>query len=217
VSETKLEDLRKEYLERPFGEDSLKESPFDQFRLWFNEAREAQLPEPNAMSLATCDAEGKLSCRTVLLKAFDERGFVFFTNYGSRKAKALASHPQASLLFPWISLERQVEISGKAEKISTAESLAYFTSRPHGSQLGAWVSDQSQVISSRKVLLDKFEELKTKFKEGKVPLPESWGGIRIIPEEIEFWQGAPKRLHDRFRYYRMNEGSDQWQIKRLSP
>lgn len=166
------------------------------------------------MTLGTADAAGRVSCRTVLLKAYDERGFVFFTNYGSRKARQMAENPHASLLFPWVPLARQVEISGRVEKISVAESLAYFMSRPFGSRLGAWVSDQSAVISSRQILLAKFEELKARFANGEVPKPEGWGGFRVIPDAIEFWQGGHDRLHDRI-FYRKSAGV--WTTSRLSP
>jgi pyridoxamine 5'-phosphate oxidase len=166
------------------------------------------------MTLGTADASGRVSCRTVLLKAYDERGFVFFTNYGSRKARQIAENPQASLLFPWVALARQVEIAGRVEKISLAESLAYFMSRPFGSRLGAWVSDQSDVIPSRQILLAKFDELKRKFAHGEIPKPEGWGGYRIVPDSVEFWQGGHDRLHDRF-FYSVEGGS--WKISRLSP
>lgn len=206
--------LRRDYDRDPLRQDELNSEPVAQFRVWFDEARDAGLLEPNAMSLATSDASGRVSCRTVLLKAFDERGFVFFTNYTSRKARQISENPQAAVLFPWIGLQRQVEIAGSVEKISPAESVAYFLSRPFGSQLGAWVSDQSQIIPSRAVLAAKFDELKRKFAEGKVPKPDSWGGYRIVPTTFEFWQGGHDRLHDRFRYT-INDGV--WTIARLSP
>lgn len=167
------------------------------------------------MSLATSDRGGRVSVRTVLLKAFDERGLVFFSNYKSSKAKQLEENPQAGLLFAWLPLERQVSISGRVEKISVAESLAYFASRPLGSRLGAWVSAQSQVISSRQLLEAKFAEMKAKFANGEVPLPDFWGGYRVVPETMEFWQGAPSRLHDRFLYSRT--GKEPWTIERLAP
>jgi len=148
------------------------------------------------------------------LKAYDAKGFVFFTNYGSRKAAQIAENPSASLLFPWVALARQVEISGRVEKISAAESLAYFLSRPHGSRLGAWVSEQSSIISSREVLRAKYAELKEKFATGEIPKPEGWGGYRVVPERIEFWQGGEDRLHDRLVYSRANEG---WMVSRLAP
>ena len=166
------------------------------------------------MTLGTADKCGRVSCRTVLLKAYDERGFVFFTNYGSRKARQIAENPRAALLFPWVALARQIEIAGPVEKISAAESLAYFLSRPAGSRLGAWVSEQSQVISSRSVLLTKYEELKKQFADGEIPKPDFWGGYRVIPETIEFWQGGGDRLHDRFLYAKKNR---TWSHVRLSP
>lgn len=153
--------------------------------------------------------------RTVLLKYFDQSGFVFFTNYSSNKSREIAENPHVALMFPWVTLERQVIIKGTAEKISKAESLKYFTSRPHGSQLGAWVSHQSSVITGRKLLEQKLDEMKRKFKEGKVPLPDFWGGYRVVPQTVEFWQGRPNRLHDRFQYTRTND--TRWSIERLAP
>ncbi|MEI6323409.1 MAG: pyridoxamine 5'-phosphate oxidase [bacterium] len=209
-----IQHLRRDYDHDPLCEAALAADPVIQFRAWFDEARDAGIPEPNAMTLGTADAAGRVSSRTVLLKAFDERGFVFFTNYGSRKARQIAENPQASLLFPWVALARQVEIAGRVEKISTTESVAYFLSRPFLSQLGAWVSDQSSVISSRQILTAKFEELKNRFASGVVPKPEGWGGFRVIPETMEFWQGGASRLHDRFLYTRSDMG---WKIERLAP
>jgi len=187
----------------------------EQFRKWFEQARAAGVDEPNALCLATVDPQGQASQRMVLLKAFDEEGLVFFTNYRSRKAEHLARNAAASMLFPWVQLERQLIVEGNCEKISTMQSLRYFTSRPRGSRLGAWVSDQSSVISSRKVLEMKWEEMKRKFGEGEIPLPDFWGGYRLRPRRFEFWQGRPSRLHDRFEYRRAAEG--RWEISRLSP
>lgn len=209
-----LSDFRKEYSDRGLHRADLDASPMVQFEKWFQQAVELQLHEPNAMSLATADALGRPLLRTVLLKYFDPAGFVFFTNYESRKAKHIAENPQVSLLFPWITLERQVIVQGRAEKISTAESLKYFTTRPRESQLGAWVSSQSSVISSRKLLMQKLGEIKDKFSHGEIPLPSFWGGFRVVPESIEFWQGGPARIHDRFLYQKA--GGD-WRVERLSP
>ena len=213
-SDPEIHSLRVDYKHEPLTEESLKSDPIAQFRLWFEEARASGIPEPNAMTLGTADRSGRVSCRTVLLKAYDDRGFVFFTNYGSRKAQQISENPRAALLFPWVALARQIEIAGPVEKISAAESLAYFMSRPIGSRLGAWVSDQSQIISSRSVLLTKFEDLKNKFADGEIPKPDFWGGYRVIPETIEFWQGGGDRLHDRFLYTQKNR---TWSHVRLSP
>jgi pyridoxamine 5'-phosphate oxidase len=206
--------LRREYCSRTLRREDLLPEPVGQFRLWFAQARSAQLLEPNAMTLATSDAAGFVTARTVLLKAYDDRGFVFFTNYGSTKARQMAENPRVALLFAWLPLERQVSISGVSEKISHAESLAYFLSRPIGSRIGAWVSEQSRVVSSRALLEAKFREVCEKFQEGKVPLPDFWGGYRVVPERVEFWQGGTNRLHDRFQYAREAKG---WSIRRLQP
>jgi pyridoxamine 5'-phosphate oxidase len=207
-------DQRKEFRGRPLNTKSVNPDPILQFESWFREARESGLPEPNAMSLATSDQNHQSSLRMVLLKAFDSSGFVFYTNYSSRKAKQLSENPKASALFPWVALARQVIIEGKVEKVSRSETIKYFATRPFGSQVGAWVSDQSQVISSRSILEKKWEEMKKKFKEGKVPVPDLWGGYRIMPDRIEFWQGQENRLHDRILYSR--KGSE-WIIERLAP
>lgn len=211
-----IADLRREYTKEGLSRKSLNPDPLEQFRLWFDQALAADLPEPNAMILATLGEGGVPSQRTVLLKAYDSSGFVFFTNYQSRKSREIAREPQVSLLFPWFPFERQVIVSGPAEKISTMESLRYYASRPRGSQIGAWVSQQSEVISSRKILEMKWEEMKRKFSSGHIPLPDFWGGFRVIPESVEFWQGRPNRLHDRFLYQR-KEDSENWAIERLSP
>ncbi len=209
-----LADFRKEYSDRGLSREELNADPVAQFSEWFSQATELKVHEPNAMTLATVDETGMPYQRTVLLKYFDREGFVFFTNYESRKAKQMAVNPRVSLLFPWITLERQVIIQGTAEKISTAESLKYFASRPRKSQIGAWVSNQSEVITSRKFLMQKLAEIGEKFSKGEIPLPSFWGGYRVKPETVEFWQGGPARLHDRF-LYRSSEGS--WKIERLSP
>jgi pyridoxamine 5'-phosphate oxidase len=209
-----LAGFRKEYSDRGLRREHLAPDPVAQFSEWFGHATELQVHEPNAMTLATVDADGMPFQRTVLLKYFDHDGFVFFTNYGSRKAAQIAGNPRVSLLFPWITLERQVIIQGRAEKTSAAESLRYFASRPRESQIGAWVSNQSEVISSRKFLMQKLAEIRDKFQHGEIPLPSFWGGYRVVPETIEFWQGGPARIHDRFLYRRRQDG---WTIERLSP
>ena len=194
--------------------EEMNADPVAQFSEWFAQATELGLHEPNAMTLATVDESGMPYQRTVLLKYFDGEGFVFFTNYQSRKAKQMERNPRVGLLFPWITLERQVIVQGSVEKVSTAESLKYFTSRPRESQIGAWVSNQSEVITSRKILMLKLAEIKEKFSHGEIPLPSFWGGYRVRPETIEFWQGGPARLHDRFLYRRDDAA---WKIERLSP
>ena len=209
-----LAEFRKEYSARGLRRDELNPDPIAQFSLWFIQATELEVHEPNAMTLATVDESGMPWQRTVLLKYYDKDGFVFFTNYSSRKAKQIAANPRVSLLFPWITLERQVVVQGRAEKVSTAESLRYFASRPRESQIGAWVSNQSEVITSRKFLMQKLAEIRGKFSHGEIPLPSFWGGYRIVPETIEFWQGGPARLHDRFLYRREESG---WNIERLAP
>lgn len=209
-----ISDYRREYTQGGLHRVDLAPDPITQFEKWFEQASRAQIADPNAMTLATVSPSCKPSLRTVLLKSFDQKGFVFFTNYSSQKAREIEANPNVGLLFPWTELERQVEISGRAEKISTAESMKYFLTRPHGSQLGAWVSNQSSVITSRKILEMKLGEMKRKFHDGKIPLPDFWGGYRVVPEIVEFWQGRPNRLHDRFEYRRHE---DQWEIVRLAP
>lgn len=206
--------LRREYTRSGLSRADMATEPFAQFRRWFGEASEAGLIEPNAMVLSTTNGH-RPSSRTVLLKAYDERGFVFFTNYESRKARDMNADPHVSLLFPWFALERQVVVLGRAERIGAAESLAYFASRPRGSRLGAWVSQQSSVINSRTLLEMKWNEVKRKFADGEVPLPSFWGGYRVSPVEVEFWQGRENRLHDRFRYSRVAAGP--WLLERLAP
>jgi pyridoxamine 5'-phosphate oxidase len=207
--------MREEYMQSGLAEEDLAPDPFDQFEGWFQQALAGKMLEPNAMSLATVSPEGQPSVRTVLLKYFDRDGLVFFTNYESRKARDIEQNPRVSMLFPWLELERQVRIDGIASKVPHAESLKYFLSRPHGSQLGAWVSQQSAVVSSRQMLMSKFDELKRKFQAGQVPLPSFWGGYRIVPDTFEFWQGRQSRLHDRLRYTRQEDGG--WLIERLAP
>ncbi len=208
--------IRREYTQDGLTRATLAADPFTQFEHWFTQATHGQVTEVNAMQLATVSAHGKPTLRTVLLKSFDRQGFVFFTNYHSQKAQQMEANPQVAALIFWKELERQVEITGRAEKISTLESLKYFSSRPRGSQLGAWVSAQSSIITSRKLLEMKLDEMKRKFSAGEIPLPDFWGGFRIVPDTVEFWQGRPNRLHDRFEYRRQDD-SPLWQIERLSP
>ncbi len=211
-----ISDIRQEYTLKGLSREELDRDPFKQFELWFQQACSANLPDPNAMSLATVSATGEPSQRMVLLKYFDRQGLVFFTNYESKKACQITENPQVSLLFFWTALERQVEIAGTANKIPTAESLKYFATRPRGSQIGAWCSQQSSAISSRKMLELKFAEIQRKFQNREIPLPSAWGGYRVIPHSFEFWQGRPNRLHDRFLYSRFNSESN-WDIQRLAP
>jgi pyridoxamine 5'-phosphate oxidase len=206
---------RKEYGSGKLDRDDLKASPFEQFAIWFEQACQNRVLEPNAMSLATSGTDNRPLVRTVLLKSYDTRGFVFFTNLESRKARQIKENPNASLLFPWLALQRQVIISGRVEKVSTAETLAYFVTRPRGSQIGAWISQQSSVVTSRQLLEMKWAEMQRKFSDGEVPLPSWWGGFRVVPSEIEFWQGGVNRLHDRFLYTAQKEGT--WTIERLAP
>jgi pyridoxamine 5'-phosphate oxidase len=195
--------------------DDLHDDPIVQFEDWFRYACETVPMDPNAFSISTVDSEHTPSSRTVLLKYFDERGFVFFTNFDSKKAEHIETNPHVALLFFWSDAARQVKIRGTAEKIPTSETLKYFVSRPRGSQIGAWVSAQSSVISSRLLLETEFQKLKKKFKNKEVPLPSFWGGYRVVPYEIEFWQGRRNRLHDRFQFTKQDDGS--WTIERLAP
>lgn len=210
----KLEQLRRDYLQGGLDTLQLKISPFEQFNFWLSQAIDAELSDPTAMTLATVSAFGKPSQRIVLLKHVDEAGFVFYTNYASQKARDIADNAQVSLHFPWHMLERQIEICGKAHKIPMAESLKYFLSRPRESQLAAWASRQSHRIDSRQALIQQYEAMRSKFKDGEVPLPDFWGGYRVKPTRFEFWQGGGKRLHDRFEYVLR---SGQWDIQRLAP
>lgn len=210
-----LSALRQEYTKDGLPREHLRDDPFVQFTHWMEQAQSAEILEPNAMIVATVDAGGQPFTRTVLLKQFDERGLVFFTNFESRKAQQIAGNNRVSLLFPWLPLQRQVSVNGIAERISTRESLAYFVSRPLGSRLGAWTSEQSKIITSRSLLEAKMQEIKDKFSNGEVPLPSFWGGYRVVPHLWEFWQGRPNRLHDRF-IYRQGEG-EGWTIERLQP
>lgn len=206
--------LRREYTRDGLRESDIHQDPVEQFRRWFEEARAADLHEPNAVTVATATADGKPSARTVLLKGFDERGFVFYTNYEGGKARDLRENPRAALLFYWGELERQVRIEGRVRRIPTEESDAYFASRPRGSQLGAWASEQSRPVVDRDALEERLREVERRFGEGEVPRPPFWGGYRVEPESFEFWQGRENRLHDRLVYRRENGG---WSIGRLQP
>lgn len=214
IEKDKIANLRRNYSLKELTEKIVDPNPFTQFSHWFNEILKSDIKEPNAMVLATASAEGTPSARTVLLKKYDESGFVFFTNYESHKAKDLTSNPYAEILFVWLDLERQVRIRGRVEKVSAEESEEYFHSRPTNSQIGAWASQQSSVIPDREFLEEKFRETAAKYKDGRIPLPPFWGGFRLIPDEFEFWQGRESRLHDRISY-RLNK--DNWKIVRLSP
>ena len=206
--------LREDYRREALNRETLHTDPLDQFRFWFQQAQDAELKEPNAMILATVNEENRPFTRTVLLKKLDDRGLILFTNYESRKARHIATNENVSATFLWLDLERQVTLTGKAEKISTADSLAYFITRPLGSRLGAWSSQQSSIIKSRSLLEGKLHEMKQKFADGKIPLPSFWGGYRIVPDSWEFWQGRQNRLHDRFLYTKTDDG---WSAERLQP
>ncbi len=208
--------MRAHYRDEGLSESELAPDPFAQFTLWFAQATASGLHEPNAMICATADEHGRPSTRTVLLKRHDERGFVFFTNYGSRKGREIETNPYVSLLFPWHGIARQVIVSGTAERTGRDETAAYFRTRPHGSQLGAWASEQSSRVASRQELDRMYAELAARYPEGEdVPAPAQWGGYRVRPESVEFWQGRENRLHDRLRYSRSEDGG--WEIERLCP
>ncbi|HHP7229315.1 MAG TPA: pyridoxamine 5'-phosphate oxidase [Xenococcaceae cyanobacterium] len=209
-------DLRQNYTFAGLEETDLDPNPIKQFEVWFQAALDSEVLEPNAMTLATATSDGKPSARIVLLKGFDARGFVFYTNYESLKGKQLIANPQAALVFFWDRLERQIRITGKVTKVSSQESDQYFQSRPKNSQIGAWTSNQSQEIANREVLEQKQQELAAFYAAAAVlPRPQHWGGFRLSPETMEFWQGRPSRLHDRLVYERQVDGS--WSIKRLAP
>lgn len=209
-----IADLRRDYARQGLDEQQLDAHPLKQFAIWFKEVHDAGVLEPNAMTLATVDASGSPSARIVLLKGIEDRGITFFTNYDSRKGRELADNPHAAVVIYWAEVERQVRIEGTVEKTSREESEYYFHSRPYGSQLGAWVSQQSQPVASRQVLEQRMEELKRQHPEGHVPLPPFWGGYRLLPTSIEFWQGRPSRLHDRLHYLQRD---GRWVVERLSP
>jgi len=208
-------DLRQQLVTQGLEHSEMDINPFKQFEAWYRDAMETDIHEPGAMSLATVDTHGQPWQRIVLLKLFDEQGFVFFSNYESRKAKQIAVNPRVDLLFPWPALGRQLSISGEVDKVSTAESVMYFATRPRGSQLGAWASGQSQMINTRSVLETIVESMKRKYADSEVPLPPFWGGYRVKPKSFEFWQERESRLHDRFFYQKEDTGD--WFIERLAP
>lgn len=209
-----LEDSRREYQHGRLRRESLKDSPFEQFNLWMEQAIHSDLSDPTAMCLATVNAEGKPWQRTVLLKGMDERGLMFYTNLGSRKAREMSDNPNVSLIFPWMRMDRQVIVGGQVERLTKTEVLSYFLKRPRGSQLAAWASQQSSRLSSRQALEAQFMQMKEKFAAGEIPVPDFWGGYRVVPSEFEFWQGGENRLHDRFQYLR---SENDWAILRLAP
>jgi pyridoxamine 5'-phosphate oxidase len=207
--------LRRDYALMSLSESDVDADPIVQFTRWFEQALAGEITEPNAMTVATATRDGIPSARMVLLKGFDERGFVFYTNYESQKGRELAENPVAALVFHWVELHRQVRVAGVVERVSAEESDAYFQSRPRGSRLGAWVSHQSTVLTGREEIETRLAALTAQYGEGAIPLPPYWGGYRVIPASVEFWQGRPSRLHDRLRYRRQPDGS--WCIERLSP
>ena len=211
----KATELRTQFMAEGLSREALNTDPYFQFQSWYQQTLSTDIPEPTAMCLATVDDQGQPWQRMVLLKLYDENGFVFFTNYSSRKAQHISLNSHVSLLFPWHALGRQVKITGTAEKIPTAESIKYFSTRARGSQLGAWASPQSQVIKNRATLDNALQQIKDRFLHGEIPLPDFWGGYRITPDTFEFWQARESRLHDRFMYTKQEQGF--WQIERLAP
>jgi pyridoxamine 5'-phosphate oxidase len=210
-----LSHLREDYRRASLRRDEVSADPFTQFQAWFHESQQAQVKEPNAFVLGTVDATGQPATRTLLLKALDERGFTFFTNYESRKGQSLAANAKASMTFLWLDLERQVHVQGMVEKVTVEESDAYFTVRPYGSRIGALASQQSSKVEHREALEARYAELQQQYPEGShIPRPDNWGGYRLLPENIEFWQGRPSRLHDRLLYSKAGSG---WKIHRLCP
>lgn len=215
TSRRKLADLREEYAKASLNVHDVAADPIEQFKSWFEDAREAELGEPNAMVVATVDGEGRPSARVLLLKGVDERGFTFFTNYESRKGGELDDNPHVAMVFHWMGLERQVRIEGSAARLEHDESAAYFAQRPRGSQLGAWASPQSRMIGSRDVLEERLSEIEQRFGDRTIPCPGHWGGYLVRPDRVEFWQGRPNRLHDRIVYERTAD--DSWTTSRLAP
>ena len=207
--------IRVEYSKNSLDEESVLPMPIAQFQVWWNEVIQSEIEEPNAMTLATAGTDGIPEARTVLMKGFHEDGFVFFTNYNSAKSRHLDENPNCCLLFFWKELERQVRIVGRAEKISTEETIAYFNSRPEGSKIGAWASPQSLVVAGKAWLKETFDYYRERFKHGEIPPPPHWGGFRVKPVRMEFWQGRPNRMHDRIQYSRTETG--HWEIVRLAP
>ncbi len=207
--------IRREYLKGGLDNNDLTTNPLELFARWMQDAIDMGLPDANAMTVATVGRDGQPSQRIVLLKGIDDKGFTFFTNYDSRKAREISCNTKVSLHFPWHAIERQVEISGVVEKVMPDESLQYFLSRPRESQLAAWASAQSRPLASKEVLLQQFDAISRKFEQGEIPLPEFWGGYRVRPQQIEFWQGGQHRLHDRFEY--TLQADAQWNVERLAP
>ncbi len=215
MTQEQIAAIRKDYSLHALNEEEVAATPLAQFRKWWSDAEQSQITEVNAMTLATVDPGGLVDARTVLVKGFDEQGFVFFTNYNSAKSAQLDANPNCCLLFFWKELERQVRINGMAERISSAESIAYFNSRPDGSKIGAWASPQSMVVAGKSWLKETFEYYAERFKHGEIPKPPHWGGYRVKPTRIEFWQGRPSRMHDRILYTPGDAG--EWKIERLAP